>query len=95
MGFAIEDGKHVVSVFQNFESVNIPATHPATEMHDTIYLDQTDELGRRKLLRTHTSAQQNELIKKHGTPCRFVVPGNVYRNEKLDATHDSMFWQVE
>jgi phenylalanyl-tRNA synthetase alpha chain len=43
MGFAIEDGKHVVSVFQNFESVNIPATHPATEMHDTIYLDQTDE----------------------------------------------------
>lgn len=95
MGFAIEDGNHVVSVYDNFESVNIPATHPATEMHDTIYLDQKDEHWRRKLLRTHTSAQQNELIKKYGTPCRFVVPGNVYRNEKLDATHDSMFWQVE
>ena len=95
MGFVIEDGNHVVDVFQNFESVNIPATHPATEMHDTIYLNQKDDQWRRKLLRTHTSAQQNELIKKHGTPCRFVVPWNVYRNEKLDATHDSMFWQVE
>jgi phenylalanyl-tRNA synthetase alpha chain len=44
MGFTIEDGNHVVSVYDNFESVNIPATHPATEMHDTIYLDQKDEL---------------------------------------------------
>ena len=76
-------------------SVNIPMTHPATEMHDTLYVDLYDEEGNQKLLRTHTSAHQNELIKKYGTPCRIVVPSIVYRNEKLDASHDSMFYQIE
>jgi len=39
MGFHIHYGHDVVNQFENFTSVNIPTTHPATEMHDTIYLD--------------------------------------------------------
>jgi tRNA synthetases class II core domain (F) len=42
MGFIVEHGRDVVSKFENFESVNIPVSHPATEMHDTIYIDELD-----------------------------------------------------
>jgi phenylalanyl-tRNA synthetase alpha subunit len=42
MGFLMEYGTEMVTKFENFESVNIPLTHPATEMHDTIYLNDTD-----------------------------------------------------
>ena len=42
MGFIVEHGRDVVSKFENFESVNIPVSHPATEMHDTIYIDEVD-----------------------------------------------------
>ena len=42
LGFIVENSTDVVSKFENFESVNIPITHPATEMHDTIYVDKKD-----------------------------------------------------
>ncbi len=95
MGFHIEYGHDVVTVAENFESVNIPASHPATEMHDTLYVKSSSTWWERKLLRTHTSAHQVELIKKHWPKCKFVVPWKVYRNENMDASHDVVFWQVE
>ncbi|HMT01179.1 MAG TPA: phenylalanine--tRNA ligase subunit alpha [Candidatus Absconditabacterales bacterium] len=95
MGFHIEYGHDMVSKFENFYSVNIPATHPATEMHDTFYLHQQANDGENWIMRTHTSAMQNELIKKQGVPCKFIVPGKVYRYENTDASHDTVFWQVE
>lgn len=95
MGFAIEYGHDVVTKFENFYSVNIPATHPATEMHDTFYLHQKEPTGENYVLRTHTSAMQHNLIKKYGAPCKFVVPGKVYRYENTDASHDTVFRQVE
>lgn len=95
MGFHIEYGHDLVTVDENFLSVNIPLSHPATEMHDTLYIEEQDEQGRNFLFRTHTSAHQNELIQKLGTPCKFVVPGKVYRNEKMDASHDCVFRQLE
>lgn len=94
MWFHIEYGHDLVTVQENFESVNIPASHPATEMHDTLYIKQEED-NQKLLLRTHTSAHQVELIKKYGPACKFVVPGKVYRNENMDATHDVVFWQVE
>jgi len=102
MWFHIAYGHDMVNVYENFESVNIPATHPATEMHDTLYINSPSleerslaKVEERLLLRTHTSAHQIELIKKLWLPCKFVVPGKVYRNEKMDASHDCVFWQVE
>ncbi len=74
MGFIVEYGTEVVSKFENFESVNIPLSHPATEMHDTIYLEEKDPSGENVILRTHTSSLQNYLIQKHGTPLKVVVP---------------------
>jgi phenylalanyl-tRNA synthetase alpha chain len=91
----MEYGTEVVSKFENFESVNIPLTHPATEMHDTIYLNDKDPSGENLILRTQTSAMQNFLIQKYGLPLKVVVPGKVYRFENMDATHDTMFYQLE
>ena len=95
MWFVMEYGTEVVSKFENFESVNIPLTHPATEMHDTIYLNDKDPSGENLILRTQTSAMQNFLIQKYGLPLKVVVPGKVYRFENMDATHDTMFYQLE
>lgn len=95
MGFVMEYGTDVVTKFENFESVNIPLTHPATEMHDTIYLTDKDAHGENFVLRTHTSSMQNYLIKKYGLPLKAVVPGRTYRFENMDATHDTMFYQME
>ena len=95
MGFIVEHGRDVVSKFENFESVNIPVSHPATEMHDTIYIDELDPRGENFVLRTHTSSAQNSVIKKYWVPIRAVLPGRVYRFENVDATHDTMFYQFE
>jgi phenylalanyl-tRNA synthetase alpha chain len=54
--------------------VNIPITHPATEMHDTIYVDKKDHRGEPFVLRTHTSSGQNFLIRKYGLPMKAVIP---------------------
>ncbi len=95
MGMRVEYGHDMVTKQQNFYSVNIPADHPAVEMHDTIYVDRQDETGESLVMRTHTSAHQVEYLKKYGTPLSLVSVGRVYRYEKLDASHDSAFWQVE
>ena len=95
MGFVMEYGTDVVTKFENFESVNIPLTHPATEMQDTIYLNEKDPSGEYYALRTQTSSMQNYMIKKYGVPLKAVMPGKVYRYENMDATHDTMFYQLE
>ena len=45
MGFHVHYGHDVVTQFENFSSVNIPPTHPATEMHDTIYVSPLEKEG--------------------------------------------------
>lgn len=95
MWFIVENGTEIVSKFENFEAVNIPVSHPATEMHDTIYVAEKDERGENYVLRTHTSAGQNYVIKKYWVPIKVVLPGRVYRFENVDATHDTMFYQFE
>ena len=95
LGFQIEYGDDVVTKYENFEAVNIPLSHPATEMHDTFYLNHTDPQGQNYVFRTHTSAMQNRLLKTYGAPLRVVIPGRVYRYENMDATHDTVFYQLE
>ncbi len=95
LGFTIEYGDEVVTKYENFESVNIPLTHPATEMHDTYYLNQSDNHGQNLVLRTHTSAMQQKIIQKYGPEFKCIIPGKVYRCENTDVSHDTMFWQLE
>ena len=95
MGFNIEMWNEVVTKYQNFFSVNIPKDHPAVEMQDTFYLEQTDESWEELVLRTHTSSWQNEVMKSYGAPCKVMLPWKVFRYENTDASHDTTFWQIE
>ncbi|HKL43965.1 MAG TPA: hypothetical protein VJ892_01660, partial [Candidatus Absconditabacterales bacterium] len=95
MGFTIDYGHEVVSKYENFASVNIPLSHPATETHDTIYLEEKSADGENIVLRTHNSAHQVQDIKKYGVPLKLVSPGRCYRFDDMDATHDTMFQYIE
>ncbi|HRX64072.1 MAG TPA: phenylalanine--tRNA ligase subunit alpha [Candidatus Absconditabacterales bacterium] len=95
MGFTIDYGHEVVTKYENFASVNIPLSHPATEMHDTIYLNEQSPDGENFVLRTHNSAHQVQDMQKYGVPLKLVSPGRCYRFDDMDATHDTMFQYIE
>jgi len=96
MGFQVVEGPEVEWDYYNFEALNIPPGHPARDMWDTLWIDyQTPEGERPMLLRTHTSPMQIRVMEKQRPPVRVVVPGRVYRFEATDATHESMFYQIE
>lgn len=89
MGFMIEDGLEIQTEYNNFEAINIPKHHPARDMQDTYYLDNG------QLLKTHTSAAQNMIMRKYGAPLKVLFPGRCFRNEATDASHDNTFFQLE
>ncbi len=95
MWFNIELWSEIVTKYDNFYSVNIPKDHPAVEMHDTFYLDQTDDWWDNLVLRTHTSASQVKMMKKYWIPCKVMLPWKVFRYENTDPSHDTTFWQLE
>jgi len=88
MGFDIEEGPDIEDDYHNFEALNIPATHPARDMHDTFYVEGGF------LLRSHTSPVQIRVMKRKKPPLAIIAPGKVYRVD-LDISHSPMFVQVE
>lgn len=91
MGFEIHEGDELVSDFYNFESLNIPADHPARDMQDTFFIKGHKD----KVMRTHTSAMQVKIMEKNKPPLKVIVPGRCFRNEATDASHEHTFHQVE
>jgi phenylalanyl-tRNA synthetase alpha chain len=88
LGFAVAEGPDVELDYYNFEALNIPRHHPARDMHDTFYINDSI------LLRTHTSPMQIRAMEKERPPLRIIAPGKVYRCDS-DITHTPMFQQVE
>ena len=88
MGFDIEAGPEAEIDYYNFEALNVPEDHPAKDMHDTFYLNNSG------LLRTHTSPVQIRTMEKNEAPHRIICPGKVYRKDS-DLTHTPMFHQIE
>ncbi len=96
MGFEVVEGPEVEWDYYNFEALNIPKDHPARDMWDTLWIDYVNPSGDRPmLLRTHTSPMQIRTMEKRRPPIRVVVPGRCYRHEATDATHESIFYQIE
>ncbi len=96
MGFSVVEGPEVEWEYYNFEALNIPADHPARDQWDTLWLDVEDDSGLRPmLLRTHTSPMQVRIMERQEPPVRVLVPGRVFRHEATDASHESIFYQVE
>jgi len=90
MGFEIADGPEIETDVINFEALNIPADHPARDMHDTFWLDVPG-----MLLRTHTSTVQVHSMMQKRPPLAVIATGRCYRHEATDASHDIMFMQCE
>jgi phenylalanyl-tRNA synthetase alpha chain len=88
LGFSVAEGPDIELDYYNFEALNIPAHHPARDMHDTFYISDS------VLLRTHTSPMQARIMEAQQPPLRVIAPGKVYRCDS-DITHTPMFHQVE
>lgn len=89
LGFLVVDGPEVETEYYNFEALNVPATHPARDMQDTFWTTAG------ALLRTQTSAIQVRALENMKPPIRIVAPGRCFRYERLDATHEHTFYQME
>jgi phenylalanyl-tRNA synthetase alpha chain len=90
MGYRVAEGPEIEDDWHNFEALNIPADHPARTMKDSLYVDVPG-----LLLRTETSAVQIRTMESQQPPVYVLAPGRVYRREAVDATHQSVFHQVE
>ena len=93
MGFESTAGPEVEDEWHNFTALNIPAGHPARDPIDNFYMG--DQEGSRTLLRTQTSTVQIRALEAQKPPLRIIAVGRVYRPDTHDATHYSMFHQVE
>uniref|UniRef100_A0A667YZ94 Phenylalanine--tRNA ligase, mitochondrial n=1 Tax=Myripristis murdjan TaxID=586833 RepID=A0A667YZ94_9TELE len=86
--FSVHDNlSPVVSTEQNFDSLLIPPDHPSRKRGDNYYLNRTT------MLRAHTSAHQRELVRS-GLDA-FLLAGDVYRRDEIDASHYPVFHQME
>lgn len=94
MGFEVAQGPHIETDFYNFTALNIPENHPARQEHDTFYMKATDEQGKRKVLRTHTSPVQIRTMMGSQPPIKIIAPGRTFRCDS-DATHTPTFHQIE
>ena len=94
LGFSVATGPEIEDDWHNFTALNFPPNHPAKAMHDTFYLERTDESGQPLLLRTHTSPVQIRTMQTRKPPLYVIAPGRTYRSDS-DATHTPMFHQVE
>lgn len=92
LGFSIVDSDEIETDWYNFEALNMPINHPAREMQDTFYIDNSKG---NLLPRSHTSGMQVRFMENNEPPFKIIVPGRVFRNENEDATHAWIFNQVE
>lgn len=93
LGFRIAEGPEVESDFFNFEALNMPPSHPARSMWDTLFVKS--EVPGSVVLRTHTSPVQIRVMQEWPPPIYAVMPGRVFRRDTPDATHMPVFHQIE
>jgi len=110
MGFSVAEGPEVEDEWHNFNALNIPEDHPARDAIDNFYIErpalsirdrsssrntQGRGRGRGLMLRSQTSTVQIRTMEKVQPPLKIISIGRVYRPDTHDATHFSMFHQVE
>ena len=93
LGFQVAEGPEVETDFYNFEALNMPPSHPARSMWDTLFVESDVEGS--VVLRTHTSPVQIRVMQEWPPPIYAIMPGRVFRKETPDATHMPVFHQIE
>jgi len=95
MGFDITESVQLDDEYHMFDSLNFAKGHPARDGYDTF---RTEEGF---IPPAHTSTMQNRVLSANkykldeGKAIAVAVPGRVYRNEDVDATHEHTFYQCE
>ena len=77
----------VVTPHQNFDSLLVPVDHPSRSLTDTYYVNSMH------LLRSHMTAHDEELIRSGFDA--FLLVGDVFRRDEIDASHYPVFHQVD
>lgn len=88
LGYSVRTGPLIEKDRYNFEALNIPKDHPARDMQDTFYVDETH------VLRTHTSPIQIHVLETEKPPLRILGVGPVFRSDS-DVSHSPNFHQIE
>ena len=95
MGFDIIEARQLDDEFHMFESLNFPEGHPARDGYDTFRTEEgfippahTSTMRYRALTRFKSNLDK-------GGQIAVVIPGRVFRNEDVDATHEHTFYQCE
>ncbi|MBR3252610.1 phenylalanine--tRNA ligase subunit alpha [Candidatus Saccharibacteria bacterium] len=95
MGFDAVESRQLDDEYHMFDSLNFAKEHPARDGYDTFRTEEG------LIPPAHTSTMQNRVLKQfksrldEGREIAVVVPGRVYRNEDVDATHEHTFYQCE
>lgn len=95
MGFDVIESRQLDDEFHMFDSLNFAKEHPARDGYDTFRTEEG------LIPPAHTSTMQHRVLKMYrdklarGEEIAVVVPGRVYRNEDVDATHEHTFYQCE
>lgn len=95
LGFKAIESRQIDDDYHMFTSLNFPEGHPARDDYDTFITEEG------LVAPAHTSTMQNRILAANkdmlekGVPIAYVIPGRVFRNEDLDATHEHTFHQLE
>lgn len=95
MGFEVVESRQLDDEYHMFDSLNFAKEHPARDGYDTFRTEEG------LIPPAHTSTMQYRVLKMHkdrlarDENIAVVVPGRVYRNEDVDATHEHTFYQCE
>ena len=95
MGFDVEEARQLDDEYHMFDTLNFPKEHPARDGYDTFRTEEG------LIPPAHTSTMQHRVLKKYRKQLAetgrlaVVVPGRVFRNEDVDATHEHTFYQCE
>lgn len=77
----------VVTVAENFDELLISKDHPSRSPRDSYYMN------RDWMLRTHMTARERRMMAAGHRA--FLIAGDVYRRDEIDATHMPVFHQLE
>ena len=95
MGFDVEEARQLDDEYHMFDTLNFPKEHPARDGYDTFRTEEG------LIPPAHTSTMQHRVLRKYKKQLEetgrlaVVVPGRVFRNEDVDATHEHTFYQCE
>ena len=89
LGYSVYEGPEIDTVFNTFDGLNSPETHPARDMTDTFYVKED------VVLRPHTSSAEIRAEQELRPPYKIIIPGRTFRCDTPDATHNHTFHQIE